>query len=124
MQFSEINKMACQQLRKEMQELLNKYGENHGLEFHVGNMSFTDSDVKIKVEAKVEGALDRKVKQAREYAAMHGFSHTCPAGEIVEYNRCLRANGIPMPWVVKKADGKRYKMTRQQVIDLGFGSAK
>ena len=56
MKISKFDKKNLQALRIEMQALLEKYGAQTNLEIKVGNMSFSDAEVNIKVKATVIGA--------------------------------------------------------------------
>jgi hypothetical protein len=54
-----FDKQNLNELRKEMNELLSKYGASINLNFEVGNMKFLAGEVEIKVTAKVVGGKDK-----------------------------------------------------------------
>ena len=55
-QFNAFDRNNLKALRAEMEAVLQKYGVGANLEFTVGAMKFSQSDVEIKVTAKVQGA--------------------------------------------------------------------
>lgn len=109
MKFQKIDKAACQALRSEMQALLAKYGVDANLEFHVGNMKFSDAEVEIKVKAKVRGAATMSNKMLEAEAKALGLTLDERNGrQLVDY----AARSYKYPFVfLNKADGKRYKCT-------------
>lgn len=54
--ITKFDQPTLRNLRVEMQALLEAYGVETNLEITVGNMSFSDTEVNIKVQAKVKGA--------------------------------------------------------------------
>ena len=54
--FTAFDRKNLNALRAEMEAVLAKYGMQSNLEFTVGGMKFSQSDVEIKVSAKVKGA--------------------------------------------------------------------
>jgi hypothetical protein len=105
--FTSFDKKNLNDLRTEMNELLQKYGISANLEIEMGKMVFSSSEVEIKVTAKVKGAktfedeiLDRRV-------ASLGLKMKNKYGdELVEY----KTRNWKMPYVYKcAADGKLYK---------------
>jgi len=54
--FTSFDRKNLNALRTEMEAVLAKYGLESNLEFSVGGMKFSQSDVEIKVSAKVKGA--------------------------------------------------------------------
>jgi FtsZ-binding cell division protein ZapB len=55
--ITKFDKPTLRNLRVEMQALLEAYGVETNLEISVGNMSYSDAEVNIKIQAKVKGAV-------------------------------------------------------------------
>jgi hypothetical protein len=90
-----------------MSALLKKYGVDTNLEFDVGNMKFSESEVEIKIKAKVAGAktLTNVILESR-VAALGLKMKNSVGDELVDYN----TKAYKMPFVYLNArDGKRYK---------------
>jgi hypothetical protein len=54
-----FDKKNLTSLRKEMDELLSKYGQTLNLNFQIGSMRFGPGEVEMKVTAKVVGGKDK-----------------------------------------------------------------
>lgn len=109
--FAKFDRKNLTALRAEMQALLSKYGVDSNLEIEVGNMKFSESEVEIKVKAKVVGAktLTNVILESR--VAALGMKMTNKFGDqLVDYN--TRAHKMPFVYI-NAADGKRYKCTEQ-----------
>ncbi len=105
--FAKFDRKNLTALRAEMSALLSKYGVDANLEFHVGDMKFSEAEVEIKVKAKVTGAktLTNVILESR--AAALGLKIKNKFGdELVDYN--TRAHKMPFVYI-NAADGKRYK---------------
>lgn len=105
--FEKFQKSNLKALRREMQELLDKYGVDSNLEFEVGNMSFSDSEVNIKVSAKVKGAQTMADVMLITRAQVLGLSlEKNGYGEkLVGYN----SRAYKMPFIYETKNGKRFK---------------
>lgn len=109
--FAKFDRKNLTALRAEMQALLSKYGIDSNLEFEVGSMKFSESDVEIKVKAKVVGAKSFSNVILETRAAALGLKLKNKFGdELVDYN--TRAHKMPFVYI-NAADGKRYKCTEQ-----------
>jgi hypothetical protein len=107
MKFSKFDRTNLKALRDEMSALLSKYGIDSNLEIEVGNMKFSDSEVEVKVKAKVKGVktLTNVILESRVTAL--GLKLKNKLGdELVDYN--TRAHKMPFVYI-NAADGKRYK---------------
>ena len=109
--FAKFDRKNLNALRAEMQALLSKYGIDSNLEFEVGNMKFSESEVEIKVKAKVVGAKTFSNVILETRAAALGLKLKNKFGdELVDYN----TKAYKMPFVyINAADGKRYKCSEQ-----------
>ncbi len=107
MKFSKFDRSNLKALRTEMEALLAKYGVDSNLDITVGNMKFSESEVEIKVIAKVKGAKTFTNVILESRAAALGLKLKNKFGdELVDYN--TRAPKMPFIYV-NSADGKRYK---------------
>lgn len=119
MTIAKFDKNNLKDLRVEMQALLTKYGVSENLEFTVGNMKFSESEVEIKVTAKIKGAKTFSNVVLETRAASLGLKLTNKGGdELVDYN--TRAH--KMPFVYRSAaDGKFYKCS-EIMAKMRFGA--
>ena len=123
--MNNFTKEDCRTLRTEMTEALKGIEKKHGIKLSVGNMSFTNTKVEIKVEATLVGEQgeDLNAKANFElYASSFGLSKS-------DYNREIKINGdlvklvaiMPKrskyPIVGQKADGRRFKFTEEGVLN-------
>lgn len=90
--FEKFDRKNLVALRAEMEAVLAKYGVDSNLQFEVGQMKFSDSEVQIKVSAKVKGAktFNDVVLESRVKAL----------GLVMEKNGCK----------LVRYDSKKYKM--------------
>ena len=102
--FEKFDRKNLQALRTEMEAVLAKYGVDSNLQFEVGQMKFSDSEVQIKVSAKVKGAktFNDVVLESRVKAL----------GLVMEKNGCklvrYDSKKYKMPFIYEKG-GKLYK---------------
>jgi hypothetical protein len=116
-----VNEKVCQDLRNEMNELLSKYGKTIGMEISVGNMSFSNSDIKIKVQATVEGGVTIEESQMSlhlnsmigRYNLNSKVKHKGQIYELVGY----KSRNRKYPFIYSKG-GQNFKcdMTQVEII--------
>ena len=95
--FSTFDRKTLKNLRTEMQDLLASYGVKSNLDIKVGNMSFSDAEVTIKVAAKIVGAKTMKDTMLEVMVADYSLKMKNSDGdELVEYN----SRASKMPWVL------------------------
>ncbi len=106
--YSSFNKNTLKALRAEMDALLSKYGIDSNLEIEVGNMRFSDSEVDIKVKAKIKGATTHADTVLLSIMNAYKLKQTASNGDtLVQYN----SRSYKYPFVFRKAeDGKLYKL--------------
>ena len=103
-----FDKATLQALRSEMQAVLDKFGAN--LQFEVGNMRFTESEVDIKIKAAIKGKRTRSDSQLETMAKMFGLKMENSKGDrLVEY----KARNTKYPFIFERG-GKRYKCSDTQ----------
>lgn len=106
--FEVFDRKNLQALREEMEAVLAKYGMESNLEFSVGAMKFSASDVEIKVSAKVKGAktfndvvLESRVKALGLVMEKNGM-------KLVRYD----SKKYKMPFIYEKG-GKLFKTSEE-----------
>jgi len=110
--ITKFDQPTLRNLRVEMQALLEAYGVETNLEITVGNMSFSDTEVNIKVQAKVKGAVSRADRILQMEADRLGLKMKNDAGDkLVEYK--TRAQKYSF---VYESRGKLYKTDERGVV--------
>jgi hypothetical protein len=110
--ITKFDQPTLRNLRVEMQALLEAYGVETNLEITVGNMSFSDTEVNIKVQAKVKGAVSRADRILHMEVDRLGLRMVNVAGErLVEYK--TRAQKYSF---VYESRGKLYKTDERGVV--------
>lgn len=119
MKFSKFDRSNLKSLHTEMEALLAKYGVDSNLDITVGNMKFSESEVEIKVIAKVKGAKTMTNVILESRVAALGLKMKNRYGdELVDYN--TRAPKMPFIYI-NAADGKRYKCD-ERLAKMRFAS--
>ena len=117
MQIQNFDKDTCKALRVKLTAVLLDAGIE-GVDFHVGSMSFTDTECKIRVTAKTAGAADARLEHAGRMAKLHGLACTERDGAtLVDYE----PKKHKYPFIIERK-GKRFKLTPDQAIRT-FGAA-
>lgn len=117
-QFAQFDKSTLKALRAEMQEVMNKYAVNANLDISVGNMSYSDAEVTIKVGAKIKGAVTMTDRILEGEVTRYGLKMVNASGDtITGYN--TRAGKYPFQYTCGST-GKRYKCSTVQA-KLKFG---
>ena len=110
--IKKFDQPTLRNLRVEMQALLEAYGVETNLEITVGNMSFSDTEVNIKVQAKVKGAVSRADRILQMEADRLGLKMKNNAGDkLVEYK--TRAQKYSF---VYESRGKLYKTDERGIV--------
>ena len=116
--ITKFDRSTLRNLRDEMQALLESYGVQTNLEFSVGNMSFSEAEVNIKVAAKVKGATTQVDRILQMEADRLGLDMENAQGEkLVSYK--TRARKTPFIW--SSPDGKMYR-TDERGIQARFSA--
>ena len=116
--MSTITKSALKVLRQEMQAALDKAGIKD-FDLEIGNMSFTDSEVNIKVKGKLKGAVSASDLLFELKVKKLGLNLKGPKGEtLIGYNANRRVN----PWEYKTVRGTHYVCSSEQA-QLLFAAA-
>lgn len=100
-----FNKVACQNLRRDLEAVLAKYGASEGVEFHVGNMKFLPNETSIKLTARIAGAPKKAEKALENWMCRMNLKEENFQGfKLVEYQE--RRYKFPFIYV-NSIDGKR-----------------
>ena len=108
--IAQFDKQNLNSLRREMNELLNKYGASINVDFQVGNMKYDASNVEIKIKAKVVGGKSIEEKSLDAILPYYpSMKKTNSRGDVlIGYNS--RRYKRPFTYVSGK-DGKTYVTT-------------
>ena len=102
-------------LRTEMQAVMDKYGVKSNLKIEIGNMSFGDAEVSIKIKAVIKGvktAADHMTEMLIKQSNL--VSPNKMGDTIVEFN----SRAHKMPWIYKCGKtGKQYKTTSNNAYE-------
>jgi hypothetical protein len=106
--FTSFDRKNLNALRAEMEAVLAKYGVESNLEFSVGGMKFSSSDVEIKVSAKVKGAktFNDVVLESRVKAL--GLVMEKNGAKLVRYD----SKKFKFPFIYEK-NGKLFKTSEE-----------
>ena len=110
--YNEFNKANLKNLRAELQEVLDKYESN--LKITVGNMSFSSNEVKITINAQIEGTQTYNESIIESIAKANGMILEKNGNKLVEYHH----RKYKMPFIYIGSDGKRYKTTHERAKQL------
>lgn len=109
---TKFDKPTLRNLRNEMQALLDAYGVKTNLEILVGNMSYSDAEVNIKIQAKVKGAVSMTDRILQMEVKRLGLKMENKAGDkLVSYK--TRAQKYAF---VYESRGKMYKTDERGVV--------
>jgi hypothetical protein len=113
-----FNKQNLGTMRKELNEILAKYGMEQNVNFDIGNMRFSDAEVQIKITAKIKGKVTLS-----EMADQSNLAYMCDRYALQQTGRNgermvtfdFRAPKFPVKYV---KDGKKFKCSLEyaQVI--------
>lgn len=116
MKIESFDKATLRALRSEMEAVLNKYGAKANLDIEVGNMSFSDTEVDIKVKAKVKGATTKADEVLEMAMKAHGLTKMVSAqgDRLVSF----KPRSPKFPYIYQAKDGKQYKTTREYAVRM------
>ena len=109
----QINKPIVQNIRGKLQNLLEENVGSHMLEdydVHVGNASFTDTEVTFKLNVKVKGSKPKDQTDLEEYLSM-----TSRWGTDLDKDRVVNYRGMDLKLVGYKRANRKYPFILQDV---------
>ena len=113
----QINKPIVQNIRGKLQNLLEENVGSHMLEdydVHVGNASFTDTEVTFKLSVKVNGSKPKEERDLEEYLSV--FGTRWDKDRIVNYS--AHNNNMDLKLVGYKRANRKYPFILQDVKTL------
>ena len=116
MKIQNFDRQTLKSLRAEMEAVLAKYGNKAGVEFDIGNISFSDAEANIKVSAKVKGAKT----QTDEILEMACKSLNIKKRVNAKGDKliALKSRSPRYPFVYEAANGKQCKCTRDMAREM------
>ena len=112
----QINKPIVQNIRGKLQNLLEENVGSHMLEdydVHVGNASFTDTEVTFKLNVKVKGSKPKEETDLEEY-----MSVISKWGDNWDRDRVVNYRGMDLKLVGYKRANRKYPFILQDVKTL------
>ena len=109
----QINKPIVQNIRGKLQNLLEENVGSHMLEdydVHVGNASFTDTEVTFKLSVKVKGSKPKEERDLEEY-----MSVISKWGDNWDRDRVVNYRGMDLKLVGYKRANRKYPFILQDV---------
>ena len=109
----QINKPIVQNIRGKLQNLLEENVGSHMLEdydVHVGNASFTDTEVTFKLNVKVKGSKPKDQTDLEEYVSM-----ISKWGTNLDKDRIVNYRGMDLKLVGYKRANRKYPFILQDV---------
>ena len=107
----QINKQVVKNLRTEIQDMFdNRLDHWDDLIAHVGNASFTDTEVTFKLSVKVKGAKPKDEKDLEEYVSM-----ISKWGTNLDKDRVVNYRGMDLKLVGYKRANRKYPFILQDV---------
>lgn len=106
--FTAFDRKNLNALRAEMEAVLAKYGVDSNLEFTVGGMKFAESEVEIKVSAKIKGARTLKDSLLEARVKMLGLVMEKNGAKLIRYD----SKKYKMPYIYEKG-GKLFKTSEE-----------
>ena len=109
----QINKPIVQNIRGKLQNLLEENVGSHMLEdydIHVGNASFTDTEVTFKLNVKVKGSKPKDQTDLEEYLSM-----TSRWGTDLDKDRVVNYRGMDLKLVGYKRANRKYPFILEDV---------
>ena len=107
----QINKQVVKNLRTEIQDMFeNRLDHWDDLVAHVGNASFTDTEVTFKLSVRVKGSKPKDEKDLEEYVSM-----ISKWGTNLDKDRVVNYRGMDLKLVGYKRANRKYPFILQDV---------
>ena len=111
----QINKQVVKNLRTEIQDMFdNRLDHWDDLVAHVGNASFSDTEVTFKLSVKVKGSKPKEERDLEVYMSMMGCN--IDKNRIVNYS--AHNNNMDLKLVGYKRTNRKYPFILQDVKTL------
>jgi hypothetical protein len=106
--FTAFDRKNLNALRTEMEAVLAKYSIDSNLEFTVGSMKFSSSEVEVKVSAKIKGAKTLKDSLLEARVKSLGLVMEKNGAKLIRYD----SKKYKMPYIYEKG-GKLFKTSEE-----------
>ena len=106
----QINKPIVKDLRDILNNVLNDNERLEQFDVHVGNASFTDTEVTFKLNVKVKGSKPKDQTDLEEYLSM-----TSRWGTDLDKDRVVNYRGMDLKLVGYKRANRKYPFILQDV---------
>lgn len=120
-----FNKQEFKNFRNDVEVALREVAEKYNVDIRAGKINYTEIDFNMKLEVKAREVNGVSYEQAEfnEYCVMFGFKESDYNKEFTYGNKKYNLIGFKprsrkYPVLVKKEDGKTYKMTTEIVKQL------
>lgn len=108
--IKQFDKTNLKNVREDISAMLSKYAKENGIEFNLGNISFSAGEFNVKLSAKVKGAVTQDDAILNVVMATKGLVKTSKCGKtLIGYN----TRGKAYPFIFENA-GKKYKCSEAQ----------
>lgn len=110
---TKIDANTCDLIRAKLNDALADVAKELGLDIDIGNIRYNPESFTTKLEVKLAGADDKKMKALKARAGLYGVTlDPCTyAGETVQltgYNTRARKNSFHFTFLTGKDAGKNY----------------
>jgi hypothetical protein len=106
MNISKFDRTSLNTLRSDLQAVLDAYAANHGLEFDIGGIRFSEAEATIKVVSKIKGAVTRTDLNLQRMMEAYGLVMEKNGRKLVRYD--VRKPKYPF---IYEENGKQFKTT-------------
>ena len=108
--IAKFDKATLQNIRRELNAVLAKYGSSEGLELSLGNIKFSDNDFEAKLNCKIAGAKTRVDAMLESAMKAHKLNELGAGNRrLVSYN----SRNYRYPFIYEQ-NGKRFKCSVEQ----------
>ena len=117
--MKKFTKTNLDTLRKDLNKALEAVQKKHGIDIHVGNISYKENEAKVKVICETKSAGEAKVKQENSEYDFHRKYYS----ELPEMNSKIKLNGKiftitgwssrakKYPVIITNSKGKQFKIS-------------
>ena len=109
--MKEFTRQNLKSLRKEIEAALNEVGQKNGIALSMGNIRFSGSEFRAKLEAAVGNPVSKEQKQKealKEYGSMFGLSEK-------DYGKTFVSNGDTFKLVGLLPNRRKYPIVGQSL---------
>ena len=108
--ITKFDKATVNSIRAELNNLLKKFGDEKGVSFNLGTITFSDDDFSVKLTSKIQtkSGISSILESAMN---IYNLQVSSPCGKtLVDYHK----SSYKYPFVFRDIDGKKYKCSASQ----------